>query len=317
MHVVAIAAGLSGTACAAWPEKPIRVVMPYAAGGTGDLILRLLQSGLEKRLGQSLVIDYRTGAAGNIGVQEVVKAPADGYTLLFGPTNNFVINQFLYRNLGFDPLQALVPVTIVADTPYLAVISDTLPARNYAEFSAYARANAGKLNYGSPGSATVPHLSGFMLSEAIGAGLVHVPYRGSLPATQALLANDVQLMIHSYGLIAGHLASGKLRALAVGAAERIKALPGVPTTAELGIPAGVIPGNWWALAAPRGTEPAIINRLALEIRAVLEGTELQKKYFEQGWIAGGAPPAEVAERMRNEAPAWKRVVERSGAKADN
>src|SRR5439155_1292465 len=140
-------------------------VLPYAPGGSGDLIFRTIQQGMEKRLGQSMVLDFRTGGAGLIGVREVVKSAPDSYTLLFGPTNNFVIDQHLHKALGYDPLQALVPVTVVADTPYLLVVSAATPATSYAEFAAYARANKGKLNYASPGPATVPHLSGFMLNE--------------------------------------------------------------------------------------------------------------------------------------------------------
>ena len=306
----------AGTATSAYPEKPLRVVVPYAPGGSGDIIFRAIQAGLEKRLGQSVVVEFRTGAGGLIGVREVVKSAPDGYSLLFAPTNNFVIDQFLYKNLEYDPLQALAPVTIVADTPYLLVINDSTPARNYAEFSRYARANRGKLNYASPGPATVPHLSGFMLSEAMDAGMVHIPFRGNQPAVLTLLANEVHMIVHSYGSIAHLFKSGKLRALAVGATERLRVLPDVPTVAEAGVPPGVIQSNWWALAAPSATAPEIVNRLAREIRSTLADPDVQKRYFDQGWTIGGSSPAEAAERLRLEAGAWKAIVERSGAKAD-
>ena len=218
----------------AYPDNPVRVILPNAAGGSGDIIFRSIQPGLEKRLGQSMVLDFRTGAGGQIGVREVVKSAPDGYTLLLGPTNNFVIDQFLYKDLGYDPQQALAPVTIIADTPYMLVVNDNLPARTYAELAAYARTNRGKLNYASPGPATVPHLSGFMLSEAMGAGMVHIAFRGNAPAVVALLANEIQMIVHSYGSIAPLFKSGKLRALAVGASERLRVMPGVPTSAEAG-----------------------------------------------------------------------------------
>jgi tripartite-type tricarboxylate transporter receptor subunit TctC len=271
---------------------------------------------MEKRLGQSLVLDFRTGGAGLIGVREVVKAAPDGYTLVFGPTNNFVIDQHLHKALGYDPLQALVPVTVVADTPYLLVISAATPATSYAEFAAYARANRGKLNYASPGPATVPHLSGFMLSEALGAEMTHVAFRGNSPAIVALLGGDVQMIVHSYGSIAPLFGARKLRALAVAASERLKVMPDVPTTAEAGIPDGVLLSNWWALAAPRGTDAENVNRLAREVRATLAEPEVQKRYVEQGWIAGGGAPAEVAERFRREAAAWKAIVERTGVRVE-
>jgi len=306
----------AGSATSAYPEKPLRVVLPYAAGGSGDIIFRIIQPGLEKRLGQSVVLEFRTGAGGLIGVREVMKSAPDGYSLLFAPTNNFVIDQFLHKNLEYDPLQALAPVTIVADTPYLLVINDSTPARTYAEFASYARANRGKLNYASPGPATVPHLSGLMLSEAMDAGMVHIAFRGNQPAVVALLTNEVHMIVHSYGSIAHLFKSGKLRALAVGATERLRALPGVPTAAEAGIPPGVIQSNWWALAAPSATDSLIVSRLAREIRSTLADPDIQKRYFDQGWTIGGSPPAEVAERLRLEATAWKSIVERSGAKAD-
>jgi tripartite-type tricarboxylate transporter receptor subunit TctC len=292
------------------------VVLPYAPGGSGDIIFRSMQQGMEKRLGQSMLLDFRTGGAGLIGVREVVKSAPDGHTLVFGPTNNFVIDQHLHKALGYDPLQALVPVTVVADTPYLLVISTATPATSYAEFAAYARANKGKLNYASPGPATVPHLSGFMLNEAMGAGMTHVAFRGNSPAILALLAGEVQMIVHSYGSIAPMFAARKLRALAVAAPERLKVMPDVPTTAEAGIPDGVLLSNWWALAAPRGTDAEIVSRLAREVRATLAEPELQKRYAEQGWIAGGAAPAEVAERFRKEAAAWKTIVERTGVKVE-
>ena len=292
------------------------MVLPYAPGGSGDVIFRTIQSGMEKRLGQSVVLDFRTGGAGLIGVREVVKSAPDGYTLLFGPTNNFVIDQFLHKGMGYDPLQALTPVTIVAETPYLLVINAATPATTYAEFAKYAKANKGKLNYASPGPATTPHLSGFLLNETMGAGMTHIPFRGNSQAIVALLAGEVQMIVHSYGSIAPMFSAGKLRALAVGATERLKVLPQVPTTAEAGIPDGVISSNWWALAAPAGTDPEMVNRLAREARAALGDPEVQKRFVELGWIAGGAAPSETSERLRREAATWKAIVERTGVKVE-
>jgi tripartite-type tricarboxylate transporter receptor subunit TctC len=189
----------AGVAQAQYPDKPVKLILPYAAGGAGDILIRTVQPGLEKRLGQPVVIDYRTGAGGIIGTREVVNAAPDGYTLLFAPTNNFVINQFLYAKMGFDPLQTLAPVTLLADTPYLIWVNNAVPGATFAEFATYARANAGKLNYGSAGAGTVPHLSAYMLSEWLGANMTHVPYKGANPGVQALLANDVQMFIISFG----------------------------------------------------------------------------------------------------------------------
>lgn len=306
-----------GLAFAQYPDKPVKFILPYAAGGAGDTLIRTLQPKLEKRLGQSVVIDYRTGAGGIIGAREVVNAPADGYTLLVAPTNNFVINQYLYAKMGFDPLRALSPITLVADTPYLIYASGAVPATTFAEFAAYARANVGKLNYGSPGAATVPHLSAFMLSEWLGANMTHVPYKGANPGVQALLANEVQMFVISFGTTGAYVTSGKLKAFAVAAPTRLAALPNVPTTREAGLPYGVILGNWWGIAGPRGLDPVIATRLADAVRAVLAEDDVRKRYAEMGALPVGNSPAEFGDRMRSEAGSWKVIVEKSGAKADN
>jgi tripartite-type tricarboxylate transporter receptor subunit TctC len=306
-----------GMAVAQYPDKPVKIILPYAAGGAGDVLLRTVQPKLEKRLGQSIVIDYRTGAGGIIGTREVVNAPADGYTLLFAPTNNFVINQFLYAKMGFEPLQALAPITMLADTPYLIYASSAVPASTFAEFAAYTRANVGKLNYGSPGAATVPHLSAYMLSEWLGANMTHVPYKGANPGVQALLANEVQMFVISFGTAGVHVASGKLKAFAVAAPTRLAVLPNVPTTKEAGLPDGVILGNWWAIAGPRGMDPAIAARLSEAIRAVLAEDDVRKRYAEMGAIPVGNAPAEFAARMQIEAASWKEIVAKTGARADN
>lgn len=309
--------GAVGVAFAQYPDKPVKLILPYAAGGAGDVLIRHVQPRLEKRLGQPIVIDYRTGAGGIIGTREVVNAPADGYTLLFAPTNNFVINQFLYAKMGFEPLEALAPVTLVCDTPYLIYNNSTVPAATFAEFAAYARANVGKLNYGSPGAATVPHLSGYMLSEWLGANMTHVPYKGANPGVQALLANEVQMFIISFGTAGVHVASGKLRALAVAAPTRLPVLPNVPTTKEVGLPEGVILGNWWGIAGPRGLDPAIAARVSEAVRAVLGEEEVRKRYAEMGAIPVGNSPKEFADRMRSEAGSWKEIIAKTGARADN
>jgi tripartite-type tricarboxylate transporter receptor subunit TctC len=314
--VFSICLALPQLAVAAYPDKPIKAIVPSTPGGSGDIILRSIAPGMEKRMGQPVIVDFRAGASGNIGVREVVRAAPDGYSLIFAPTHNMVINQFLFKNLGFDPLQALVPVTVVADTPYLVVVSSNLPVRTYADLVAYAKTNRGKLNYGSPGPASVPHLSAFMLSETMGANMVHIAFKGNPPAVLALMANEIHMVVHSYGSIAPLIKSGKLRALVVGATGRLKSLPDVPTDKEAGIPPGALASNWWSLAAPRETGRDIVERIAREVRSTLSEPDLQTRFLEQGWIGGGGSPAETAERLRQEAAAWKVVVERSGMTAE-
>jgi len=304
------------SAHAAYPEKPIRIILPYPPGGGGDLLIRAIQPMLEKRLGQSILVDYKTGAAGNIGAQEVANAPPDGYTLLLGATNNFVINQYLFPKMGFDPVTAFAPVTVLIDQPYVVVISSQVPAQTFSEFAAYAKANAGKLNFASPGAGTVPHMSALMLSDMLGAKMVHVPYRGSQPAVMALVGNEVQLFIASYGIIAGHIADGKMRPVIVAADKRLPLLPAVPTAAEGGIPPGILLGNWWGLAAPMGTDRAIVQRLAREVKAVMDDPEIQKKFMSQGSVPVGSTPEEFSSRIQAESSQWKKIVERTGVKVE-
>jgi tripartite-type tricarboxylate transporter receptor subunit TctC len=301
---------------AAYPEKPIRVILPYPPGGGGDLLIRAIQPMLEKRLGQPIVVDYKTGAAGNIGAQEVVNAPPDGYTLLLGATNNFVINQYLFPKMGFDPATALAPVTVLIDQPYVLVISSKVPAQTFAEFAAHAKTQTGKLNFASPGSGTVPHMSALMLSDQLGAKMVHVPYRGSQPAVMAVVGNEVQLFLASYGIIAGQIAEGKMRPIVVAADKRLPLLPNVQTAAEAGVPPGILLGNWWGLAAPKGTDRAILQRLAREVKAVMDDPEIQKKFVTQGSVPVGSTPEEFSSRIQVESGQWKNIVEKTGVKIE-
>jgi tripartite-type tricarboxylate transporter receptor subunit TctC len=314
----AVAAALAlGAAFAAsaqeWPARPIRVVYPYAAGGIGDTSFRALAVAIEPRLGQRFVIEAKPGAAGNIGTAEVARSAPDGYTLLIAATASYSVNQFLFPDLGFDPLAAFEPITLYADAPLVVLMNAAVPARTLAEFVAHARANPGKLNFGSPGTGSPSHLTGELLSQITGGALVYVPYKGTPPMVQAILANDIQLVIATLGGNLPHLKSGRLRALAVTAKERMGEIPEVPTTAEAGYPE-LLASNWWALAAPRGTDRRIIERLAAEVRGALADPATRKRIADMGMIPVGSTPAEFARHMRAEAERWKAVIERGGIK---
>ena len=317
---VSVLAALSAIAApAAWaqyPDHPIRVVLPYAPGAAGDIAFRQIQPLLEKRLGQPVVLDYKTGAGGNIGAQEVARAKPDGYTLLLGAANNFVINQFLYRKLGFDPLADLAPVGKLADVPAFIYLGTQVPASNYAQFAQYARKQAGKLNYGSPGMGTTPHLSGYLLSKAMGANMTHIAYRGSAPGVQALIANEIQLYIGGYSIGAAYMPQGKVRALAVAAPERFAGLPDVPTAAEIGMP-GVVQGNWWGFAAPKDTPADRIARFAEALHDALSLPQVRQAYLANGFVPGKDTPAEFGAAWRDEARQWQSVVRESGVILDN
>mgnify|MGYP001034641049 CR=1 FL=1 len=300
---------------AAWPERPIRVVVPYSAGAAGDLVLRQMLPALQARLGQALIVDNKPGAGGNIGTTDVVRSKPDGYTLLLGATNNFVINQYLYKSMGFDPLQALQPVTKVVDVPSVLFINSTVPARTYREFADYARAHRGALNYGSPGSGTAPHLSAFALSEAMGAQMTHVPYKGAQPGVSGLLGGEVQMFLVGYGVAGSQLAGGRIRALAVASSERLSVLPEVPTTAEAGVP-DVILSNWWGLAAPRGTDMAIVQRLASEVRAIQSQADTRQFLSANGFVGVANSPQDFSQQLTREAELWKGIVKKSGVVLD-
>lgn len=284
-----------------YPSKPIRIVVPYGAGSNGENGLRLIAPELEKHLGQRIVIEARPGGGGNVGAAAVAAAPADGYTLLLGATNNFTINQHLYKDIGFDPVRAFDPVSIIFDIPFLMYASASVPARTLPEFVAHARKHPEKLNYASSGAGTPPHLAGEMLSELAGVRLTHVPYKSNAQSVAALLAGDVHLFV---GLISGaqqHVDAGKLRILSTATPQRTNRHPDVPSAREAGFPAMNI-STWWALAAPRGTPKAVVDRL---YEATRQGLRIVKGRYEQlGFVPVGNAPAELAAQIESEAAAW-------------
>ena len=300
-----------------YPAKPVRLVIPFGPGSLADAVPRLIQPALEQRLGQRIVIDHRPGAGGNLGAQAVLDAPADGYTLMMAATNNLVINQYVFRDMRFDPLQDLVPISLIVEVPLILQVNPALPARSLEEFIAHARAHPGKLNYGSPSTGTLPHLAMEILARTAGVQLVHVPFKGGAPATNALLANDVQAMLIGYATTAGHVRAEKVRPLAVASGKRLAALPAVPTFGEAGFPdlEAAVPGNWWGMVAPRGTPAAVVARWSAEIRAALADPATQKKYQDLGLTPVGSTPAEFAAALPDQAKKWQAVLRALGALA--
>lgn len=308
-------AGGANNACAAWPEAPIRVVIPYSPGSAGDIAFRKLTPALTKSLGQPVIVDYKAGAGGNIGAAEVARAKPDGYTLLLGATNNFVINQFLYKNMAFDPLVDLVPIARVADVPSILFVNSGVPAHTFAEFARFAKAHPGQLNYGSPGAGTAPHLSAYALSEAIGASMTHVPYKGAQPGVTGLLSNDVQMFLVGYSVAGAQVASGRIRALAVASKQRLTAMPAVPTMAEAGAP-DVVLSNWWGLAAPRGTPAPVVKRIADDLKAAANQPGMISEMAAQGFIVTEDTPEAFSAELKVEAQAWQRIVKASTVTLD-
>jgi tripartite-type tricarboxylate transporter receptor subunit TctC len=293
-----------------WPARPIRLIIPYAAGGAGDATFRQVAPIVEKRLGQPFVIENKPGAGGNIGAAEVSRAAPDGYTLLLGATNNFVTNQFLYK-MGFDPLKTFAPITVMSNAPTVVTVHPSLPVKTLKELAEYAKANPGKLNYSSPGIGTPAHLAAEYFSSLADVKMVHVPYRGGAPAAMALAANDVQVFFTPFTLIAGLVQKDAVRMLAVAAPNRMPFILEIPTTGEAGFP-DLLTGNWWGFVAPVGTDKKILDKLNTEFAAALKDREVQQRYGQLGMIAVGNTPAEFGDMLKSEAARWKKVIDAAG-----
>ncbi|WP_454766258.1 Bug family tripartite tricarboxylate transporter substrate binding protein [Cupriavidus campinensis] len=313
---LALAAGIAMTAPARaadeYPAKPVRVVVAFTAGGTTDMLARSVSQQLSQRFKQSFVVENRPGAGGNIGTEYVVRAPSDGYTLLVNSVGPISINQTLYKKLNYDPLTDLVPVVQIADVPNVLVVHPSLPARTFDEFVAYLKANPGKLNYSSTGVGTSSHLSGFMLTERIGAPATHVPYKGA-DALNDLLSGRIQFMFATIPSVMAHIQAGKLRALAVTSARRSRSLPDLPTVAEQGFP-GFEAGSWFGIFAPKGTPKPVIRQVNEAVNAALP--LLQAQMIREGADPVGGSPEQFGQFTRKEYVKWKSVVKASGATID-
>lgn len=317
--VIAAAAGTAlGAAAAApaYPTKPITVVIPFGAGSLADFVPEVIQPALEADLGQRIIFDHRPGAGGNIGADVVRTSAPDGYHLLLAATNNLVINQYLYAGkMSFDPLTSFAPVSLIADVPLMITVNPSLPAKTMKEFVEYGRAHPGGLNFGSPSAGTVPHLATEILDRALGIKAVHIAYKGGGPALAALLSNEIQFLFIGYGTVADQIRAGKLRPIAVASDVRLSALPGVPTFAEAGYPHLGTPGNWWGLVAPKGTDPAIVDRLAGAVRKAVAAPAAREKYARFGLTPVGSTPQAFAARLPGEAAKWKTVIGQLGLTA--
>ena len=299
----------------AWPAKPVTIVVPFAAGGTTDILARVIGQALNKELGQSVLVDNRAGAGGNIGAQLAAKAVPDGYTLFMGTVGTHAINQSLYKKLPFDPVKDFAPLTRVAMVPNLLVAHPNKPYRNVKELVAYAKANPGKVNFGSSGSGSSIHLSGELFNALAKVDMVHVPYKGSAPAVTDLVGGQIDIMFDNMPSAIQHVRSGRLRALAVTTAKRSPELPDVPTIAEAGVP-GYEATSWFGMFAPAGTPAPVVARLNSALAKVLADPAVKKKLAEQGAEPYSETPEQFAEFIRKESAKWSKVVKESGASAD-
>lgn len=299
----------------AYPTKPIRLIIPFAVGGSTDNLGRVLAARLSEKLGQQVVADNRPGAGGNIGTDLVAKAPADGYTLLFATEGTLGINPSLYKKLPFDPEKDFTPIAQFASVPNILVVNPKVQAKTVEELAAYAKSKPASLNMGSAGNGTTNHLSGELFQSMTGASFTHVPYKGSGPAMADLLADQIQLMFDNLPGSLPHVKAGSLRALAVTSAKRSPLLPDVPTMAEAGVP-GYDVEVWFGVAAPKGLPAQTLATLSKAITEISQEPATIEKILNIGATPLTSTPAEFGSRIQEARIKWAPIVAHSGAKID-
>ncbi len=297
-----------------YPGKPITLVVPFPAGGPTDLVARIIAQKMAEQMGQAIVVDNRPGANSNLGAGFVAKAAADGYTVLYN-TSAVTLSPALYKNLSYDVERDLAPVALTAVVPLALVVANNLPVSNAREFVAYARANPGKLSYGSAGNGNVTHLGAFQLTKALGIDAVHVPYKGSAPADIDLAAGQIQYMTETINSVMAFVKDKRIKLLAVSAPKRLAVFPDTPTLAEAGLP-GFDLGAWQGVMVPAKTPTAIVDRLNAELMKALQSPDLRAKLAQQGTEPLGSTPAEYGAYIKSELARWARVVKESGVTLD-
>jgi tripartite-type tricarboxylate transporter receptor subunit TctC len=314
--LVAATVLLPGTAPAqGYPAKPVRLIVPFAAGGTTDVLARLVGQELGEALGQQFLVENRPGAGGNIGTEVAVKAAPDGYTLLMSFDGTLAINPNTYRKLAFDPQRDLAPVASVAQVPLLIVVHPGVAAETIGEFVALAKARPGRVNYSSAGNGSTGHLAGELFRARAGIDMVHIGYKGGGQAVQDLLGGQIQMVVTALPTVEGHLKGGKLRALAFTSAKRVPGAPDVPTLAESGF-TGFEVVSWYGILAPAGTPPDIVRKLNAEINRILKLPAVRDRMVALGTEPTGGTPEQFAETIKADTARWAKVVADAGIRID-
>ena len=311
-----ILASAANTAWAqSWPSRPLRLVIPFAAGGGADIAGRVIGQELGEALKQSVIIENRTGAGGTIAPNNVAKSPPDGYSLVLGHLGGIAIAPHLYKDLPFDPVNDLSPVTLVVNGLSVLVVNPELPVRTAGELVAYAKKNPNQLSFASAGSGTDTHLAGELFKSMTGISMVHIPYKGGAPALVDLISGRVQLSFASVATTISAIQTGKLRAVAMTGKNRFEGLPGVPTIAESGVPGYEI-NNWYGIFVPANTPQDIIQRLNAETIKILKKPDVHAKLIAAGLEPIWSTPKEFADYVRAETDKWRKIVVDSGARAE-
>jgi tripartite-type tricarboxylate transporter receptor subunit TctC len=321
LFAAALAAAIlpAAPALADYPEREVRIIVPFPAGGTTDIAARVVAAELGKAWNKPVVVDNKAGAGGNVGTAEAARAAPDGYTLLMGTVSTHAINQSVYAKLPYDPVKDFVPVTLVIPVPNILELNpqfaDRHGIRNVADLIDYLKANPDSVNMASTGNGTSTHLSGELFQNMTGTRMTHVPYKGSSPALTDVMAGSADLIFDNLPSSMGFLKSGKLRPLAVTGAQRSPALPDVPTMAEAGV-AGYDASSWFGLLAPAGTPPAVVDKVQRDVAAALRLPAVRAQLQAQGATPSGNTPGEFKQFMAQETAKWAEVVKKSGAKVD-
>ena len=300
---------------AAYPEKSVRLVVPFAAGGALDVVARIVGQKMTETWGKQIVIDNRLGAGGNIGAEFVAKAPADGYTLLMSSVTTQAINMSLLAKPPYDFVRDYAPVALVASAPLALVIHASLPAKSVKDFIALAKAHPGELNYFSSGTGTGTHLAGVILDQLAGIKTTHVPYKGGAQGLGDLLSGQVQYAMSTIGLVEPHVQTGRLRLLGVGSVKRYTRLPDLPTIAESGVK-GYEAEQWYGVVAPTGTSPAVINKLAAEIKVIVANADVRERFYSQGIEPVYAGPDDFAGYIKSSVAKYAKVIKTLGLKVE-
>ncbi len=299
----------------AYPSKPIRLVVPFAPGGSTDAIARIIGQKLDEVLGQQVVIENRAGAGGNIGVDFVAKSPADGYTLIFGHIGTFGFGPSMYKKLPYDPVRDFAPIALFAMVPNMLVVHPSLPAKSVKELVALARANPGKLNYGSSGNGSASHLATEYFKLLSKTDITAIPYKGTGPLVTDVIAGQTSLTITGVPPLYPHVQSGRLRGLAVGSVKRLPLMPDLPTIAEAGVP-GYESSTWFGPLAPAKTPRDIIVRLNTELMKMLQRPEVKARFAADGIEALGSTPEEFGAYIKTEIERWGRVIKAAGVQPE-